>query len=241
MIRIAWTAALLVLACLSACSSAPTRTPEREYTLVFLRSGPSTGKLSEALNRQAFIGHFANMQRLAGERKLVVAGPFGATRHATDLRGLFVLDTANEAQAKAWAETDPAAQAGVFVLEYHALATGAPLREALERDLKREERALAEGLKLAPGSGARTYVLLTAEDHLRAERELWQMTATEGVYLLARLDGERSFALLDAANVAEAKNRFSALLERLGPHTLDDWFASDHLAQMGAESPKDPR
>src|SRR6187402_815215 len=73
-------------------AAAPEATLPR-YTLVWIRTGPKSGTLSEEENRALFAGHFANMERLAKERKLLLAGPFGKQRHASDLRGLFVLDT----------------------------------------------------------------------------------------------------------------------------------------------------
>jgi hypothetical protein len=173
------------------------------------------------------------MARLADERKLVLAGPFGTTRHDPDLRGLFVLDTAGRATAAAWAASDPTVAAGVFVLEFHDLATSAPLLAALERDLARQAQAKAEGRTLAPGDGACGYVLLTCEHGDLAQRLLAPLAAGGGVLLLARLDRTRLLAVLDARDCAEARERFAAVLPRLGAHVLDDWFATSELARLG--------
>ena len=232
MLRRFTTFAFAALTLLSACDSKSAASHAGAYTLVFLKTGPKSGQLAEAENKTAFEGHFSNMERLALEHKLLVAGPYGKTRHDSALRGLFVLDTAVMDEARAWGQTDPPTLAGVFVQEYHALKTDAPLLAALQSDLALREVAKAEGRTPQPGEGARSYVLLTAEEGELARRELTALGPTGGVYLIANLDGTRCFALLDAADVAAAQEKFGALLDRIGTHDLDDWFASAQLARL---------
>ncbi len=230
--RISLLAALLAIVGSFACSEAETDSGQRAYTLVFLKTGPQYGKLSKEDNQAAFAGHFANMGRLAEEHKLVLAGPFGTTRHDEALRGLFVINSAKREEASAWASTDPASQAGLFVLEYHDFATDAPLEKMIERELDLEKQAKAEGRTLQPGDGARQYVLMTADEGSLARRELLPLTQSGGVFLIAALDGGRTLAVLDAKDVAEAQARFAKLLDSVGPHTLDDWFATEQLSHM---------
>ena len=91
----------------------------------------------------------------------------------------------------------------------------------------------AEGRTPSPGEGARPYVLLTAEHGDLARRELAPLLSSDGgVFLLASLDGTRALALLDAQDVAEARERFAPQLENLGAHVLDEWFASSQLARL---------
>lgn len=235
----------LSLSILAACEAAPlaprpqaaassaSAPAEGRYTLVVIRTGPQSGQLPAEENQRAFAGHFANMTRMAEARQLVLAGPYGERRHAPDLRGIFVLDTAERAQAEAWAGTDPTTQAGVFRLEFHELATDAALRRVLEEDLAWHAREVAAGRMPPPGEGARPYVLLTAEDGERARRELAPLaTGDGGVLFLARLDGTRALALLDAQDAAEARARFAPQLEHLGAPELDEWFASAQLARL---------
>lgn len=211
------------------------------YTLVLLKTGPRSGQLPKEENEAAFAGHFANMSRLAEAGQLVSAGPFGAQRHDAALRGIFVLPTDDLEQAAAWAGTDPTTHAGVFVQELHALETDAPLARALQNDLERKARRIANGETPVPGEGARAYVLLWAEDGAAARRELSALRTPEGgVYLLGTLDGTRAFAILDAATRDEAAERFAPWLAALGPHELDEWFASDQLARMVAPAGPDP-
>ena len=213
--------------------SAPgNHTDERELTLVLLKTGPKSGALSQDESKELFAGHFSNMARLAEERSLLLAGPFGKTRHDEALRGLFVLDTGDPARAKEIAETDPTTRAGVFVLEYHSLSTDAPLRALLERELAIEAQAKAEGRERSPGEGARSYVLLTAEDGARAEPLLAPLVGPGPVLLLGRLDGTKAFAILDATDSDSARSALAGVANRLGPHVLDDWFATGELATM---------
>lgn len=218
---------------LFACRSTPSVPGEHVYTLVLIQTGPLSGKLPKEENERAFAGHFANMGRMAEARQLMVAGPYGGGRHDPNLRGIFVLDSAERAQAEAWGGTDPTTQAGVFVLEYHELSTNAPLLRALEDDLAWRAGQEAEGRTPPPGEGARPYVLLTAEHGDLARRELEPLLSTDGgVFLLARLDGTRALALLDAQDIAEARERFGPQLENLGVYVLDEWFASTQLARL---------
>jgi uncharacterized protein YciI len=232
----------LVLAGLAACAAPEPRTaaepgtppvPVPGCTLVRIKTGPKSGTLSQEENGRAFAGHFSNMERMAAAGQLLVAGPYGERRHDPDLRGIFVLASARRAEARAWAETDPTTQAGVFALEYHDLVTDAPLAAALARDRAWRAEQLAAGRTPQPGEGARPYVLLTAEHGDLAERELGPLrTRAGGVLLLGRLDGTRAFALLDAEDRAAAEERFGPQLAHLGAHVLDEWFASGELARM---------
>jgi uncharacterized protein YciI len=217
----------------SAAASAEPQSSLPRYTLVWIRTGPKSGTLSDEENRELFAGHFANMERLAQERKLLLAGPFGKQRSASDLRGLFVLDTTDGDEARAWASTDPTAQAGVFVLEYQELATDMPLAAMLEEELARLEARRASGEARAPGDGVRAWALLTAEHGDLARRELAPLVSPDGgVFLLGELAHGRAWAILDARDAAEAAERFAPELAAIGAHTLDDWFATDLIATL---------
>lgn len=86
----------------------------RRYVLAILKSGPT--QMEAGPERDAlFAGHMATIQRLAGEGKLAVAGPFGP--NDLEFRGIFVLNVATVDEARALVENDPTVQAGVFVVE----------------------------------------------------------------------------------------------------------------------------
>ncbi|HEY6506763.1 MAG TPA: YciI family protein [Vicinamibacterales bacterium] len=87
----------------------------RTYVMAFLKAGPNRNRSREEAQKlqQA---HMANINRLAAEGKLVLAGPF-----ADDgpLRGVYIFDVATVAEAEALTRTDPAIQAGSLVMELH--------------------------------------------------------------------------------------------------------------------------
>jgi uncharacterized protein YciI len=88
----------------------------RNYVLVILKSGPN--KVPAGPERDAmFKGHFANMERLAGESKLALAGPFGTNDDGW--RGLFVFAVDDIEAAKALVATDPVVAKGEMIAEYH--------------------------------------------------------------------------------------------------------------------------
>jgi uncharacterized protein YciI len=89
----------------------------RGYVLVILKSGPN--KMPAGAERDAmFKGHFANIQRLADEGKLAVAGP---TDNTDGWRGIFVFTVKDIEEAKALTATDPVIIHGEMVAEYHKL------------------------------------------------------------------------------------------------------------------------
>jgi uncharacterized protein YciI len=87
----------------------------RRYVLVVLKTGPTRMPAGPERD-EMFKGHFANIQRLAGEGKLALAGPFDG---AEGWRGMFIFATPNVEEAKAWVGTDPVVMKGEMVPEYH--------------------------------------------------------------------------------------------------------------------------
>jgi uncharacterized protein YciI len=87
----------------------------KSYVLVVLKTGPN--KLPAGKERDAmFKGHFANMNRLASEGKLALAGPFDGV---DGWRGLFILAVTDIDEAKKLVATDPVIINGEMVAEYH--------------------------------------------------------------------------------------------------------------------------
>lgn len=111
----------------------------RKYVLVVLKTGPTRVPDGEA-RKAMFAGHFANMQRLADEGKLAVAGPFDGV---DGWRGLFVLAVSDIEEAKAIVATDPVITSGEMVAEYHGWYGSAAVMmvpELHERLQKPEEK-----------------------------------------------------------------------------------------------------
>lgn len=88
----------------------------RRYVLVVLKTGPTRVPEGEARTAM-FAGHMANIQRLAKEGKLAVAGPF--MPGDSGWRGLFIFAVDSVEEAKALTETDPVIVNGEMVAEYH--------------------------------------------------------------------------------------------------------------------------
>ncbi|MEM0997611.1 MAG: YciI family protein [Bacteroidota bacterium] len=88
----------------------------KQYVFVVLMRGKKAYDYSEAELDSLQAGHMANMNRLAEEGKLVMAGPFG---EGGDHRGLMILDCATIEEAEAFLATDPAVQAGRLRCEFH--------------------------------------------------------------------------------------------------------------------------
>ena len=105
------------------------------YVMALLKAGPNRNRpREEAQKLQA--AHRANINRLAKEGKLVLAGPFGDD---TELRGIYIFDVKTVAEAEALTKTDPAIQAGQLVMELHpwyataGLMTIPELHERIEK------------------------------------------------------------------------------------------------------------
>lgn len=87
----------------------------RRYVLVILKTGPTPmapGKERDAM----FKGHMANINRLAAEGKLALAGPLDKV---DGWRGLFIFAVADIEEAKRLTATDPVIINGEMVAEYH--------------------------------------------------------------------------------------------------------------------------
>jgi uncharacterized protein YciI len=86
------------------------------YYVGFLYRGPSWSPGESPELQKIQDGHMANIQRLAQEGKLLLAGPF---TDDGDLRGMFVFQVASLEEAKALCDTDPAVKAGRLRVELH--------------------------------------------------------------------------------------------------------------------------
>lgn len=97
----------------------------RNYVIAFLRTGPTKiGDKAEV--SKLFAGHMTNMNRLAAEGKLTVAGPFSKD---PVFRGMFILAVETVEEAKALVDTDPAVKSGMLQADYHKWWGSAALME----------------------------------------------------------------------------------------------------------------
>lgn len=87
----------------------------KTYWLVFLLKGNNRTHDSATAARiqQA---HLANIDRLAKEGKIIMAGPMGYNK---DLRGIFIMDCKDSAEAASYISTDSAIITGRLRFEIH--------------------------------------------------------------------------------------------------------------------------
>ena len=87
----------------------------RGYVFVLLKTGPN--RIPAGPERdEMFKGHFANINRLAGEGKLALAGPFDGV---DGWRGLYIFSVVDIDEVKKLVETDPVVAKGEMVPEFH--------------------------------------------------------------------------------------------------------------------------
>lgn len=107
----------------------------RNYVFVLLKTGDK--KIEDEKERaKIFEGHFANMNRLAEEGKLVLAGPFDGVE---GWRGMFIFDVKTIEEAKKLTETDPVIVSGIMKAEYHTYYGSAAIV-----DINKVHKKLAE-------------------------------------------------------------------------------------------------
>lgn len=100
----------------------------RSYVFCVLKTGKA--KIEDQEKRsEIFRGHFANMKKLANEKKLVVAGPFV---EGEPNRGLYIFNVATIEEATELVKTDPAVEAGIFEFELTKLYCTAALMKINE-------------------------------------------------------------------------------------------------------------
>lgn len=108
----------------------------KKYVLVVLKSGSVTG-LPRNAQDSIFKGHMANINKLAAEGKLIVAGPLG--KNDKNYRGIFIFDVDNVEAAKLLVATDPVIKSQIMDAEYYPWYGSAALKETLKIHSKIEK------------------------------------------------------------------------------------------------------
>jgi uncharacterized protein YciI len=108
----------------------------RPYVMVILKTGPK--RMPDGAERnKMFEGHFANIRRLAGEKKLALAGPLDGV---DGLRGIFVFATPDIEDAKKFVATDPVIVNHEMVAEFHKFYGSAGLMAVNDIHAKIEKK-----------------------------------------------------------------------------------------------------
>ena len=85
----------------------------KKYVMAFLKRGPN--KTIDSVKKEALQkSHMQNINRLASEGKLVLAGPFFGDG---ELRGIYIFNVDNLEEAEALTNSDPSIQAGVLSMD----------------------------------------------------------------------------------------------------------------------------
>lgn len=86
----------------------------KKYVFCLLKSGTNTTATKEE-TKKLFEGHMANINKLAKEGKLAVAGPF--MKNERNYRGIYIFNVATVEEAQALVATDPAIKANLLEAE----------------------------------------------------------------------------------------------------------------------------
>jgi len=101
----------------------------KSYIFVILKTGPN--KMEAGAERdKLFRGHMDNINRLADEGKLVIAGPMGANEMS--YRGIFILNVKTIDEARELLKSDPTVTEKIFDVDYFKWYGSAAISEYLK-------------------------------------------------------------------------------------------------------------
>jgi uncharacterized protein YciI len=226
------------LCLLVACAASPSDRADAfsvtDFALVLLLEGDAAGVSNEELSQQ----HFAFIEAIASERRLLLAGAFGPERHRADLRGVFLIDESDPRVAGELTAQDPATVAGVYRQEVIPITTLDVVRQLPEAEKRRQERRLARG-ENPRQPDIQGYTVLMAPDGTRAAKEVFSSPAIgEVVVLMARMGAPREdelFAILDVPTAAEARARLKVANTGALTVHVSEWYGSPALAELAQE------
>lgn len=219
----------------TACRTPAEPPSKRSYVLAFLVTRPDKSSRTPEERTKIQEAHLENIRRLAAEKTLLVAGPFGGSTPDPRLREVFVLDTDDIETARAWTASDPAVQAGVLATELAVFRSPTPLRRAVELD-KAESAAITKSGKPVDSSARfRNYVMLVAREPDRAEVALTELRKQGKVLFEGELEGSprgKYLAVLDAEDVKDAAMMIGEASIVLRDHDLAQWASTKSLVGL---------
>jgi uncharacterized protein YciI len=98
----------------------------KQYVFCILKKGNNTTASAEE-RAKLFEGHMANINKLAKEGKLVVAGPF--MENERNYSGIFIFNVTTVEEAQKLVESDPAVKAKIFEAELTPWYSSAALQQ----------------------------------------------------------------------------------------------------------------
>lgn len=101
----------------------------KKYVFCLLKTGSNTTASKEE-TKKLFEGHMENINKLAKEGKLVVAGPF--MKNDRNYRGIYIFNVTTIEEAKELVATDPAIKANLLEAELTPWYATAALQETLK-------------------------------------------------------------------------------------------------------------
>ena len=101
----------------------------KKYVFCLLKSGTNTTASKEETSK-LFEDHMANINKLAKEGKLVVAGPF--MKNDRNYRGIYIFNVETVAEAETLVATDPAIKAKLLEAELTPWYCTAALQETVK-------------------------------------------------------------------------------------------------------------
>lgn len=101
----------------------------KSYIFVILKTGTAIVE-DKAVRDSLFAGHLQNIGRLAGEGKLLLAGPLG--KNDQTYRGIFILNVKTPEEAAQLLDTDPAIKANLLATEIFSWYGAAALGEYMK-------------------------------------------------------------------------------------------------------------
>ena len=101
----------------------------KKYVFCLLKTGTNTTASKEE-SQKLFEGHMANINKLAKEGKLVVAGPF--MKNERNYRGIYIFNVETIEEAQSLVATDPAIKTNLLQAELTPWYATAALQETVK-------------------------------------------------------------------------------------------------------------
>lgn len=101
----------------------------KTYVFCILKTGKNT-TATDIEKQKLFEGHMQNINKLASEKKLVVAGPF--MKNERNYRGIFILNCSTIEEAQELVNSDPAVKENLLEPELTPIYCSAALMKVTE-------------------------------------------------------------------------------------------------------------